>query len=178
MVEVVEIGLMILQALWFIAPAYAANAFPPLLRGKKPIDSGAKWGKYRILGDGKTIEGTAGGVAFGIFFGLIQIYFQPLLAPFGLGLFEMTLPVIILLSIGALLGDMINSFFKRRLGIERGGKVSVINRLDFVIGALVLVYPVAGFNLQNTIIIIIITPIIHKLANILAFALNIKKVPY
>jgi len=48
-----EIGLTILQAFWFIAPAYAANAFPPLVRGKKPIDRGKKFFGNRLLGNGK-----------------------------------------------------------------------------------------------------------------------------
>ena len=172
-----QLGLLVLQSLWFIAPAYAANAFPPLLKGRKPIDSGMKFGKYRVFGDGKTIEGTMGGIAFGIFFGFIQIYFQTMI-PAELGLLQMTLPIITLLSVGAILGDLVNSFFKRRFGIQRGERVSIINRLDFLFGALILSYPVVRIGWEYVLILLIITPIMHKLANLLAFALNIKKVPY
>ncbi len=173
----IEIGLKILQALWFIAPAYAANAFPPLLRGRNPIDQGKKVGKSRLLGDGKTIEGTLGGIAFGMFFGLIQIYFQPMI-PAEAGLAPMTIPLIAALSVGAILGDMANSFLKRRMGIKRGERVSVINRLDFIIGALILSYPFYKVGWEHVVILVILTPLIHKLSNILAFTLNIKKVPY
>jgi CDP-2,3-bis-(O-geranylgeranyl)-sn-glycerol synthase len=183
--DISQIGLLVLQSLWLIAPAYAANAFPPVLKGRNPVDNGKKIGKYRILGDGKTIEGTLGGIAFGIFFGFIQRYFFPLL-PDSLGLMEMSIPLIILLSMGAILGDMVNSFFKRRFGVERGERVSIINRLDFLFGALLLAYvglaimsyPLSVIRWEYIIILIVITPIMHKLANLLAFALNIKKVPY
>lgn len=176
-VALVEVGFLILQSLWFIAPAYAANAFPPLLKGRKPVDNGAKFGKHRILGDGKTVEGTLGGIGFGIFVGFIQIYFQKII-PSGLGLMEMSIQVIVLLSVGAILGDLVNSFFKRRFGIQRGERVTLINRLDFLFGALILSYPFVKIGWEYVIILVILTPVMHKLANILAFALNIKKVPY
>ncbi|MBI4154336.1 CDP-archaeol synthase, partial [Candidatus Woesearchaeota archaeon] len=63
--------LELVQALWFIWPAYCANAFPALMEGKRPLDFGKKLGGKRVLGSSKTIEGTAGGIAFGIIVGLI-----------------------------------------------------------------------------------------------------------
>lgn len=176
-IALVQIGLLVLQSLWFIAPAYAANAFPPLLKGRKPVDNGAKFGKYRVLGDGKTIEGTLGGIGFGVFVGFIQIYFQKMI-PSEIGLMEMSIPAIFLLSVGAILGDLVNSFCKRRFGIQRGERVTLINRLDFLFGALILSYPVVRVGWEYVLILVILTPVMHKLANILAFALNIKKVPY
>lgn len=173
----IEIGLKVLQALWFIAPAYAANAFPPLLKGTRPLDSGKKIGKNRLLGDGKTVEGTLGGIAFGIFFGFIQIYFQSMI-PQDFGLATMTIPLIAALSIGAILGDMIDSFIKRRFGIKRGERITLVNRLDFIVGALILSYPFYKIGWEHVAVLLILTPVIHKLSNILAFALNIKKVPY
>lgn len=172
-----EIGIMIFQALWFIAPAYAANAFPPLLKGTRPVDNGKKIGKNRLLGDGKTIEGTLGGIAFGLFFGFIQIYFQSMI-PSYFGLAIMTIPLIAALSVGAILGDMMDSFIKRRFGIKRGERITLVNRLDFIVGALILSYPFYKIGWEHVIILLILTPIIHKLSNILAFALKIKKVPY
>lgn len=173
----VEIGFMVLQALWFIAPAYAANAFPPLLRGKIPLDKGNRLNRHRVLGEGKTLEGTFGGIFFGVFFGSVQIYFQPLL-PAELGLYQMTFPLIFLLSFGAIAGDIVNSFFKRRFGIKRGERIPFINRLDFLASALLFAYIVARIRPEHIIILFLVTPVVHKVANLIGFALKIKKVPY
>ncbi|MEM5870469.1 MAG: CDP-archaeol synthase, partial [Candidatus Aenigmatarchaeota archaeon] len=43
-----ELLIEIIKAFWFILPAYGANAFPPLMKGKRPIDFGKKLGKERI----------------------------------------------------------------------------------------------------------------------------------
>jgi hypothetical protein len=58
--------------------------------------------------------------------------------------------------------------------------VTLLNRLDFIVGALVLSSLVSGYKIswQYVVILLILTPIIHKLSNILAFALKLKKVPY
>ncbi|MEM7826846.1 MAG: CDP-2,3-bis-(O-geranylgeranyl)-sn-glycerol synthase [Candidatus Aenigmatarchaeota archaeon] len=167
----------ILCALWFILPAYAANAFPPLMKGKIPIDRGKKLGKYRILGDGKTVEGTLGGIAFGIFIGLTQIFFQSKI-PRSMGLVEMTLPLILALSIGALTGDIIGSFIKRRLGIERGRPAPLLDQLDFLALAILFSSLLTRIKILHIFLLIILTPIIHYSANILGYLLRIKRVPY
>ncbi len=89
--------MVVLQALWLILPAYAANAFPVVIKGKRPLDFRRKLVKHRILGDGKTIEGTLAGIVFGIVVGLLQIYIQP-----GLNLQILTMPLVVLLSAGAI----------------------------------------------------------------------------
>ena len=92
--------LLILQAFWFIAPAYAANAFPPLARGKRPLDFGKNLSKNRILGDGKTVEGSIAGILFGMFIGSIQMLSQEFIDPY-YGLTTMTIPLIFLLVVKA-----------------------------------------------------------------------------
>ena len=59
-------------AIWYLLPAYAANAFPPLAKGKIPLDFGKFLGKERILGDGKTFEGTTLGLIAGLATGFVQ----------------------------------------------------------------------------------------------------------
>jgi len=172
-----EIGLTILQAFWFIAPAYAANAFPPLMRGKKPIDRGKNFFGNRLLGNGKTKEGTIGGIAFGIFIGLVQMYFQPVI-PGNLGLIEMSMPLILCLSFGAIFGDIIGSFVKRRFGIKRGDSVPLLDQLDFLVMAIALSFLVVDVATTYILILLILTPIIHYIASILGYILKIKKVPY
>ncbi|GAI48998.1 unnamed protein product, partial [marine sediment metagenome] len=61
-----EILDLIAWALWFILPAYVANATPVVLGGGKPIDSGKKFTDGRpIFGAGKTWRGFVSGIATG-----------------------------------------------------------------------------------------------------------------
>ena len=173
-----ETALKILHAFWFIAPAYAANAFPPLLKGKHPLDFGKSLGKYRILGDGKTIEGSAGGIAFGMFIGLVEIYCIYPVVPPEFNLPELSLPLVFLLSSGAIAGDIFVSFIKRRLGIKRGASMPILDQLDFLLGALIFSSLAVRHEAAIAFILIVFTPLIHVLANTLGYVLRIKKVPY
>ncbi len=169
--------LKLLHAFWLIAPAYAANAFPPLLRGKRPLDFGKYLGKNRVLGDGKTIEGTIGGAAFGVLIGVLQSYATDHL-PTELMLPKLALDFILLLSLGAILGDIAGSFFKRRLGIPRGKSTPLLDQLDFLVGAILLSSLVYKWDLLTIAFLLLVTPLIHLLANSFAFLLKVKRVPY
>jgi CDP-2,3-bis-(O-geranylgeranyl)-sn-glycerol synthase len=155
---------LVITAIWFILPAYFANATPvifgKIFRGKWPIDFNKKFPDNQpILGHGKTWPGFFGGLIIGTAVGFLQGY---LLIGF-------------LLSLGALLGDLIKSFFKRRLKVARGKSLPLADQLDFVIGALLLVSIVQMPSLATVIILLIITPLIHLGANTTAYLLKLKK---
>ena len=158
---------LIIQALWFILPAYLANASPvifaKLAKGKYPIDCGLKWSDGRpILGAGKTWPGLLGGIFVGALVGGIQ---GAILVGF-------------LLALGALLGDMTKSFFKRRLRMDRGESWPFVDQWDFLIGALLLVSIVQIPSLAIVVVLFVITPLIHLGGNSLAYLLKLKKVWY
>jgi len=175
-----ELWLIIATAFWLIAPAYAANAFAPLAKGKRPLDFGKSFRGKRILGDGKTFEGTIAGIIFGIFLGSLLMYVQGFYPNemAALGFVVYTLPLIILLSVGAIAGDIAGAFIKRRFGIERGAPAPLLDQLDFVIGALFF----AGFiylpEAGSIIFLLLITPIIHWIANLIGYAVKVKKTPW
>lgn len=186
-----DLLVVIISALWIIAVAYAANAFPPVMRGKRPIDRGKEWKGRRLLGDGKTIEGFLGGVIFGIFIGAILIFFQPYilslsqqyltgaaLADFNAIFPHLTIEIVVLLSFGALLGDLIGSFIKRRIGLKRGQSAPGMDQLGFAVVAMLLVSPFYHFSLEVVLTILIITPVLHVLTNVLGYVLGLKQVPY
>ncbi|MCD6435323.1 MAG: CDP-2,3-bis-(O-geranylgeranyl)-sn-glycerol synthase [Clostridiales bacterium] len=172
-----KVILILIQIFWFILPAYAANAFPPLLRGKRPLDFGKSWRGKPILGKGKTIEGTIGGIIFGCLVGFSQLYFQSYVETY-LPLIELTPILVVLLSAGAILGDIVASFFKRRAGIKRGEPVPLMDQLDFILGALLLSSIFKRLPLLHFSLIIVLTPLIHLLANGISYLLKIKSVPY
>ena len=50
--------------------------------------------------------------------------------------FPMMIPITFSLCFGALCGDIIESFFKRRIGKNRGENWIILDQLDFILGAL------------------------------------------
>ena len=113
--------------LYFLLPAYFSNGGGLLFGGGLPVDMGKSDSKgVRWIGDGVTWRGLVGGTAIGIFTGIIQGLFGPyIISNFGEFI---TTPIItnvpegiivgFLLGFGALLGDALGSFIKRRIGME------------------------------------------------------------
>jgi CDP-2,3-bis-(O-geranylgeranyl)-sn-glycerol synthase len=164
-------------------PAYVPNPVAAATGGGIPIDLGRNFsdGK-RILGDGKTIRGFCIGVGAGIIVGAFQIWIRD---SFGLEFLPgLTYYVVILLAAGALIGDLIKSFFKRRIGKERGAKWPIADQYDLVAGAflLLLVFQFQWVleNLTPLIIvwILVLTPVLHRAVNIIGYLTKVKDVPW
>lgn len=160
-------------------PAYVANTFPILigqlfkLPGGKPINE-------KLFGAHKTWRGfyTA---YFGAFATLVaQRYLQDLEFFANISLLDYhntnLLFYAFLFGIGAMTGDLVKSFFKRRIGIKPGQPWFPFDQLDLVIGALIFLAPFYQLSGKSILILVILTPILHLLTNIAAYLLKIKKV--
>jgi len=148
-----------------------ANATPVVLGGGRPIDAGKKFTDGRpIFGAGKTVQGFLAGLVAGTFVGLLQgIAAGPLPDYLALGF---------LLALGALLGDLLGSFIKRRLDIKRGGAAPGLDQLSFVVVALLAASPLALPSWEIVLTIIIITLPIHLATNFGGYKLGLKSKPY
>ncbi len=176
-----------LRAVWLILPAYITNASAAFFGGKIPIDRGIFLGKTRLLGDGKTYEGLLKGVSCGFGIGIFQQLFFcdyiKLQMP-SFGHFPAFLVILFCLSAGAMLGDMVGSFIKRRLGLKGSASLPLVDQLDFVGGAWLLLFlfardwSVKTFSLEIIIAVIIITPLLHLLTNYIGFKIGRKGVPW
>ena len=173
--------------LYFILPAYFSNGSGLLFGGGLPLDLGkSDKNGVRWVGDGVTWRGFIAGTLVGTLAGAVQGYFGPyIIANFGQFIITPIVPNIsqgiiigFLLGFGALLGDAIGSFLKRRIGIGRGEPAPILDQLDFIIVALILVSPVVKLNLITVVLAIILTLIIHLLTNTIAYLLGIKDVWY
>ncbi len=179
----VDILIEFIKALWFIFPMYAANGFPAISGGKIPIDREKLFiDGERILGDGKTVEGFLFGMFAGMFVGTVEVFIYPLVSSFSLT-FGVHMPrinflVVFMLVSGALFGDMFGSFIKRRLKLRRGAHAPLLDQLDFVFGGILFASPFTRISLWMFLLIIIVTPLIHRIANIIAYLIKIKKVPW
>ncbi len=163
---------IILTTIWIFLPSVIANMgaggskhFPKIKAIEFPIDLGKTYKGKRILGDGKTFRGFLFGVTIAIIFTYVQIglsdsefikniltveynNFNPLIWGFLLGL-------------GALAGDATESFFKRRVGIERGEPWFPFDQTDFVIGATLLSLIYIRLDIKYYIVYLITYFLIH-----------------
>lgn len=161
-------------------PAYIPNSAAALFGGGKPIDSGRTWSDgRRIFGEGKTWRGFIGGVLSGILFGILLIVIENYA-----GWSIQTLLSVVLLSFGALLGDLVKSFFKRRLDKKRGEEWLIADQYDLVAGSMLMVFlfdygwAVQHITIPVAICIIIITPLLHRGVNIIGYMIGVKDVPW
>jgi len=158
------------KAIWFILPAYVANATPVILGGGAPLDGGKKLGDGRpIFGPGKTTRGFIAGVIAGSLMGGLE------------GVVEQSHTYIVLgflLSLGALVGDLAGSFIKRRLNIPRGGSAPILDQIGFVVFAILFASPVMLPSGEVILVILALTPLIHFGTNLIAYKLGLKDKPY
>ena len=176
-------------SIWLGLSAWIANATPVVGGGGKPIDGGKIFRDgRRVLGDGKTIRGFIVGVFFGTLTGIGQFlaapYLRPILAQFVTISPEMdyvlsiSVPVTFLMSLGALTGDMIGSFIKRRVDVKSGDPSPVLDQIGFIIMALIFAFPLMVPSPVFVIILILSTLGIHWLSNALSYILGLKKNPW
>lgn len=176
---------LLITAIWLMLPAYLPNNFAAIFGGGVPIDMGRNFadGK-RIFGGGKTVRGTVAGTAAGVAVGLMQNQVAPLLGLPSFGDGRTQLLILVGLSLGAMLGDLAASFVKRRMGMERGAAFILLDQIDFVLGcwALTLLLSpswfLANFTSPVIIIVLIVTPVLHRLTNIIGYRIGAKREPW
>ncbi len=178
---VISVLNMSAYVIYFMLPAYLANATALAFGGGKPLDFGRNFTDgRRIFGDGVTWRGTIIGTAIGTLIGLIQGIVSIM------GLLPVAIPGDVIqgillgfcLGAGALIGDACGSFLKRRMKIERGRPTPFLDQLDFVVGALIFASIVVVLPFYMIILVIIISIFLHLSANIIAYLLGLKKVWY
>ena len=176
-----------LTTLYFILPAYFSNGGALAFGGGTPVDFG-KTDKngIRWIGDGVTWRGLIAGTLIGTLTGAVQGYLAQFILP-EIGQYIIT-PIVtdipngiligFLLGLGALVGDALGSFLKRRIGIGRGKPAPILDQLDFIIVALIFVSPVIKLNIIFVVLALLLTLFIHLLTNTCAYLLGLKDVWY
>jgi len=174
---------LILQAIYLMLPAYMANMAPVFFRSVNflnyPLDFNKTYRGKPLLGSHKTFRG----LFFGALFGVSTAYFQHLLAihkiavflqPPGLG-YSDWFWLGFLLGSGALVGDAVKSFFKRRIGIMPGERFLPWDQIDFVLGALMFVRFIYAVPFSICVIAIASSFLLHVATNHIGFYLGIRE---
>ncbi len=153
----------LLVCLYVFLPAYVANAAPTVLGGGRAIDGDLKFVDRRsIFGSHKTIRGFMSGLIVGTLVGLLQ---GEVFAGF-------------LLSFGALFGDLVGAFIKRRLSIEPGSLFPIVDQLSFVLFSLAFVFPLSYLTVEEMFSSVFFTPLFHVITNVTAYFLGLKSDPW
>jgi len=156
------------DVVYVLLPAYAANMAAPFSKfwpgPNRPISA-------RLLGNHKTVVGFALGVAAALLvsFAQAQIAWAPLrvanTAWLVTGLAQ---------GIGAMGGDAVKSFFKRRRAIAPGASWIPADQLDFVTGAILLGWPWLRLGALEIALALAFTFVADIIVNHIAFRLGIR----
>jgi CDP-2,3-bis-(O-geranylgeranyl)-sn-glycerol synthase len=177
-------------ALWFFLPAAIANVtpifaahIPVLKRFEYPMDFHKTFKGRRIFGDHKTIRG----LLTGIIFATITLFLQQLavehigfVAEWTAQVDYAALPVLVLgplFALGALLGDAVESFFKRLKGIQPGDGWFPFDQIDYIIGGAVATMPFVQLSLLQYLWLIVLWLAIHVISTFVGYKIGLKDKP-
>lgn len=179
----------LVEGLWILLPAYAANGLAPLVKFKAtrhPIDGGRLLRGKPVLGAGKTWEGLALGVAVAVTIATVEMLAFPYL-PWSISqeVHGVALHIVpmgpflgLLLGLGAMVGDIAASFLKRRAGLARGAPAPLLDQDDFVVGTFAFAALAVPVELSWVLLFLVITPVFHLLASVIGYKLRIKQTPW
>jgi len=179
----------LLFGLWFFLPAGFANATPVFASRLAflnfldyPLDHNKTLNGKRIFGPHKTYRGLVTGVLIGVLTAWLQFLLYSnnawlkanISMADGLGF---SLLAGLLLSFGALGGDAVKSFIKRRLGKPAGSSWAPFDQLDYVIGGLTLYSLLDVLDPIQYLAVAFVWFIVHPLATSVAWLLRLKDSP-
>lgn len=174
-----------LGCIWYMMPAYFSNMAPVFVKNHfkflaKPVDFNKRFGRKPVLGSHKTFRGIIFGVLSGVVVMMVQVILFSNVPFFGrISLFDyarINYSLLgFLLGFGALFGDMVKSFFKRRANIKPGGRWVPFDQLDYVIGALLFGAFVYSPPLYAVIVILVSSFLLHIAVNHLGYYFGIRK---
>lgn len=168
------------EAFWFFLPAgianmapVFANSIPGLNHWKSPLDFGHSWRGKRIFGDSKTWRGVVFGTLVAIIVGLFQYRFIAYSAESTGFIIAATAAM----GLGALFGDAVKSFFKRRRGLKPGENWLPFDQIDYVIGGLIFVYPLVGFTFLQAVMVLALYSALHLVVNYVGYLIGMRQNP-
>lgn len=179
-------GLVIISALYFFLPSYIANAVPVLLAkfelfnfANIRVDLGYNYKGEPLFGTTKTYRGILGGIIGA----LSVVGLQSLLFNIGffnsISLLDYSMPSVLMLGflmgLGEGAGDLLKSFVKRRFHLKSTAPSIPLDQSSFLLSlALCFLYVVPPWEV--IVAILIMSPLIPIVTNIIAYKFGWKKV--
>lgn len=148
--ESMTVLMLFLAAAWFFLPSYAANIAPVIAARMRflpflaiPVDGGRTISGTPMFGSNKTIRGFIVGVSAAGALSLVQRWLErdTLFSVIAVGSTLSPLVFGMILGFGGLLGDLLGSFLKRRLRYAPGEPWILVDQVDQIVGASLVVLP-------------------------------------
>ncbi len=154
-----------------MSPVLAAR-LPLLKNWKTPLDMGKSVDGHRLLGANKTWRGLLfGALMAAITAGIIYRILED-----GNGLAAAML-VGGLMGFGALIGDAVESYFKRRRGVKPGEAWFPFDQTDYIIGGLLFVAPFTGLSVNLALAVFILYFVLHVVTSYIGYLVGLKDKP-
>lgn len=185
-------SLFVIGCFYFFLPAYFTNMASSL--SKKigvlkmlgvPIDFGKKFKGRPILGDHKTWRGAISGIIVGMLMAFTQSYLYRISFIEEISFFDYGNSNIFLfgflISSGAVFGDILFAFLKRRRNINPGDPWIPFDQINYVIGAFLFLALFMNslfdkiISLDIWLVVLILTFFLHILANHSGYWLGLQK---
>lgn len=149
-----------------LLPAMIANMVPVLLKIKywsTPIDE-------KTFGKNKTRRGFLGAIIFGTLSYFLLVEYNMIASP---GNLNSIIFIGFLFSFGAIGGDLIESFFKRKIDIKAGESWTPWDQIDYVLGAIILTYPIFRYTFSQIIFMLILGGLVSALSHRFGYIIKI-----
>lgn len=180
------------QALYLFAPLLVSAALSALVLRfdlfrvlKRPIDGGRSWRGTRLFGDNKTWRGVFVAVVGSIATVFVQSWIGASAGAAAVLRYDRLSPVVLGLAMGggAMLGELPNSFVKRRLGVAPGAAAGGAWRAVFYVwdqvDLLTTTWPLLLFWLRPRPALVLASFIValglHPLVTLIGFALGARR---
>ncbi|MBI4980857.1 CDP-archaeol synthase [Candidatus Woesearchaeota archaeon] len=171
------VWLLILKSLYFFLPAYVANMAPVLFRWipwlNKPVHE-------RLLGGHKTWRGIVVATIMGAIVFALQKYAYAVgfdkIALIDYNNFSWLMGA--LLGAGAILGDAVESYYKRKAGIPPGHSWMPWDQLDFVIGGVLLGMILYVPPAEVVLVLLVASPVLHIATNYIGYLIGVNEKKY
>jgi len=180
--EVSPLVIAIVKTTKAYALAMIANAAPVMVKpiidrvGRHRVDFGKKaWDGRDVFGKNKSWEGIAAAIVISVLASVVFVYIErnPWWVAYA-----------VISAIGAMCGDLLNSFVKRRLSLGPGECFIPCDQLSFLLVAHVFlylsgVYSLVGVELSARVLAfgVVASTFLHLLTNLLAYVARLKDVP-
>lgn len=175
-------------AIWFFIPAGVANAapiiaakIPGLSKLTAPLDFNIMFRGKRFFGEHKTWRG----LIVGIIAAIAVVYLQQLInqqvflefIPVNAEEYLFNSPVLLgfLFGFGALMGDAIESFFKRQKPIAPGKAWFPFDQIDYIIGGCLATAALVQLSYAQYLTVFIVWFLMHLLFSYIGYLLNLKR---
>jgi CDP-2,3-bis-(O-geranylgeranyl)-sn-glycerol synthase len=172
---------LLIQIIWLFLPAGIANMSPVIFQKisflNYPLDFNLQLKNKPLLGKNKTCRGFFFGILMALLIIVIQKNLYPYMINFSvINYNEINIYLLgFLLGFGALSGDALKSFFKRRFNISSGKPWIPFDQIDWIIGATILTNLYIQISLKINLISIIFLALLHPLINLISYHLKLQK---